>query len=414
MKATDIPGVSAGQLNLSAVTRLENGLEIEFNSSASFQLPYLFLRDSCETCFERRSGRRLFSVAGDLSEVRAEDAGIVRRKGFNGLLVLWEGGMQSTFEASWLLDKCVTLDAVSTRLPCRIWGCAEMADSIASFNFREVLGADRAQLHLLEALVERDGVALIRGAPPRQSSLRDLGHRVFASSTLARTFQIEIDADDRSSSNRHIRGARALHSELAYCEDSPGIMAMLCVRLKTANADEIAGELPEDADGGGKLMLVDGLMLARNMERVFPQEYHTLATTMVSFRKSSISQNDLCELRASRPVFTLDCDGAMKRICVDEQHRTRYQSFLHTVQRNANMLLPTRMSLPGMTSQKVPVCLNYSCTCTRFMSSRNGMSCMHVKFFLLIPFSALICAHTTACSTRQSSGIHSLSQKSCS
>lgn len=53
-------------------------------------------------------------------------------------------------------------------------------------------------------------------------------------------------------------GERALHSELAYCGDSPGIMTLLCVR----------GGGAEKERAGGDMVLVDGLMLARRLEEV--------------------------------------------------------------------------------------------------------------------------------------------------
>jgi hypothetical protein len=50
---------------------------------------------------------------------------------------------------------------------------------------------------------------------------------------------------------------QALHSELAYCVDSPGIMVILCVKGGSGGAD-----------GGGNLVLVDGLTLAQELKQV--------------------------------------------------------------------------------------------------------------------------------------------------
>jgi hypothetical protein len=45
-------------------------------------------------------------------------------------------------------------------------------DKVHSVTFRELTGDDKAQLSFLEALVERDGVAIINDAPRKMGTLR--------------------------------------------------------------------------------------------------------------------------------------------------------------------------------------------------------------------------------------------------
>ena len=53
-----------------------------------------------------------------------------------------------------------------------MWGREDLMEGIHRISFRELTGDDKAQLAFLEALVERDGVAVISDAPRKQGILK--------------------------------------------------------------------------------------------------------------------------------------------------------------------------------------------------------------------------------------------------
>jgi len=73
-------------------------------------LPYIWLRDSCPRAFDPKTGERIFSVAYSGPHMPSDtlaalqdashaiDAGIERRVGYSGLVVVWNGGIESRFQ----------------------------------------------------------------------------------------------------------------------------------------------------------------------------------------------------------------------------------------------------------------------------------------------------------------------------
>lgn len=49
-----------------------------------------------------------------------------------------------------------------------------------------------------------------------------------------------------------------------------------------------------------------------------------LSSNAVTFRKSGYAPSQECELVCARPAITLDCAGDVRRVCIDEQHRARW------------------------------------------------------------------------------------------
>jgi hypothetical protein len=257
---------------LTNVLRQEDCVEVEFNCRVSFRLPYLFLRDSCTWSFDKRNGARVFTVANATAELlEAEDAGIARNSKYNGLVIIWKDGSESTFDATWLFQKCTAnADSLSVGTSQRLWASDDMTGKISTYNFREIVVDDRTQLDLLETLVA-SGIALVRDTPCRLSALqRDIAQRIFGSSALAKPFSYKLDSQSKGE-DLH---TRAIHSELSYCDDSPGIMAVLCTKLRaTRQVDEDAP--CNEADSGGEFLLVDGLSLFETLQSQFPAELGT-------------------------------------------------------------------------------------------------------------------------------------------
>jgi hypothetical protein len=254
---------------LTSVSIFDGFLQVEFDCRDTFDLPYLFLKDSCPSSFDARSGQRSFTAANLLEAPVAEDAGIARKLHYNGLVVVWKDGSESNFDSKWLHERCTApAHAMGSGIPHQLWDRNKMAGKVPTFNFREIAVDDRTQLHLLESLLE-SGLALVRETPCRQSALqRDIVQRIFGSFGMTKPFTFKIDSHSKSEG----LGARAIHSELSYCEDLPGIMAILCVKMRPSSHNEDSPEQHEPAPGG-EFLVVDGLTLAEVMRTGHAAEY---------------------------------------------------------------------------------------------------------------------------------------------
>jgi hypothetical protein len=254
---------------LTSVLRREGCVEVEFNCRVSFRLPYLFLRDSCTSSFDKRNGARIFSVANATMEfLEVEDAGIARNSKYSGLVVIWKDGSESTFDSAWLFQKCTSnADSLYVGISKHLWASDDMTGKISTYNFREIIVDDRTQLDLLETLVA-SGIALVRDTPCRLSALqREIAQRIFGSSALSKPFSYKSDSQCKSEDPN----ARAIHSELSYCEDSPGILAVLCTKMRASRQTD-EGVPHDDSDSGGEFLLVDGLSLFETLRSQFPAE----------------------------------------------------------------------------------------------------------------------------------------------
>eukprot|EP00286_Rhodomonas_abbreviata_P025511 CAMPEP_0181300038 /NCGR_PEP_ID=MMETSP1101-20121128/6671_1 /TAXON_ID=46948 /ORGANISM="Rhodomonas abbreviata, Strain Caron Lab Isolate" /LENGTH=200 /DNA_ID=CAMNT_0023405237 /DNA_START=291 /DNA_END=889 /DNA_ORIENTATION=+ len=180
---------SRRKVEISSVARVDNEglLEVEFNGSFTFSVPYSFIRDSCQTCFDARTGLRIFSVSSVPEGFRAEDAGIVRGNGYSRLRVEWDDGQATELDAGWLYQKCVSEQSDSgfgenTVPSFRIWG-SELSKSLPTFDYKQLCADPYLQYNLLQSLIYKEGAVLIQAAPARSSSLKQVCNKLLRGET---------------------------------------------------------------------------------------------------------------------------------------------------------------------------------------------------------------------------------------
>lgn len=277
------------QAELQGVSPVEGGLKVTFVGGAVRRFHAVWLRDNAPGARHPRTNQRLVEVAA-LPEAPVIEAAEVRE---GDLSVRWADGAEHTFSGRLLWDHAY--DGALRAAARTAWRRGVELPRVEA----AALDADRGRADWLEAFFAL-GAARVTGLPIERGEVARFAERFgFVRETnYGRIFDVESTPDPNHLAYADV--PLALHTDNPYREPVPGLQLLHCL---------------EAAKEGGDTVLVDGLALAERLAEEDPQAYEVLCRVQVPFR----FRDDTCDLRARRPIFTLDSEGEVVRVAFNDR-----------------------------------------------------------------------------------------------
>ncbi|XP_038077327.1 gamma-butyrobetaine dioxygenase-like [Patiria miniata] len=245
-------------------------------------IPYVWLRDNCRCseCFYPSASQRLMKMT-DLdpdvipsSETIVDDGRVLR--------VIWPDQHRSDFQAAWLSRRHFSdrpRDVV-TDPELQSWG-AELNGNIPTFDFQKLL---------------EDGAELYNWLDVPIIYLRYLTYS-------AREKRVFINGDI-------IKNKLRKH---AFLHGISQIQMLHCLR-RTVDVE------------GGENQFVDGLHVAQQIQREFPEAYKTLTTQDVDVACATFEDHRQLRLKRRSPTINFDKNGRFRSINYHDGSRAPYQT----------------------------------------------------------------------------------------
>ncbi|XP_071809590.1 gamma-butyrobetaine dioxygenase-like [Asterias amurensis] len=273
--------------------------------------PYVWLRDNCRCsqCYHSSSWQRSSKV-GDLdpdvipsSEELIDDGRFMR--------VIWPDGHRSEFSADWLNRQRFSeseKDVVSSPELQR-WG-GELNRNIPTFAFKKLLQDDQELYKWLNVLTTK-GIAIVQDAPQEKGACQQLAEKVAYLKTTIYGDQFQVSSKHDASNLAYTNIALGLHTDLPYYNYTPGIQLLHCI---------------VQANGtGGENQFVDGLNVAEQIRREFPDAYKLLTTQNVNFRDVG-EDFQTYHMQTSKPIIEFTKSDDFDRITYNDTARAPYMT----------------------------------------------------------------------------------------
>ncbi|KAK7078956.1 Gamma-butyrobetaine dioxygenase [Halocaridina rubra] len=290
-------------LNITSAKQESEILCTKFSDGTSGEFPYCWLRDNCQCsqCYDHKSFTRRL-VLDDWNE---NDHPISIQLDGGGVIVNWESGHISHYEAKWLQERAFTPTSRSIKrqelaLQKELWG-PDVA--IKSFEYNAVLNDDKV---LLEWLInmEKTGVTVIKNTPRKPQASFSIVNKVgFIKPTHYGThypIRNKIGANSLAYTDSRL----GMHNDLPYYNYVPGIIFLHCITQFTGP--------------GGENDLADGFWVAKYLQQNHPEEYKTLTETGVYFwnKGSALVAQETTEFYKllNIPMIVLDKEGKPIRV----------------------------------------------------------------------------------------------------
>ncbi len=297
------------EARLADVEPRKEGLTLRWRTGEETLFPWFWLRDhgQDEASLDPNTLQRrvdTFSIAKDIrgEESRLLDDGAA-------LEITWPNGSPpSRFSADFLAamaglvpDDCELAPEVERQF----WSADRPLNKPAAFAHDQVLGSGeglRACLEQVHAL----GFAVVEGVPTDDAGVAAFLKRIgYVRQTIFGglwTLSAEIqDHDDTAYSTQYLEP----HTDSTYSHDAPGLQSFVC----------------REFDGtGGESILVDGFALAEAMRQDCPDRFETLCRVTVPGRYIE----EGVHLRAERPAFRSDADGALQQVSFNNYDRAPF------------------------------------------------------------------------------------------
>lgn len=165
-------------------------------------------------------------------------------------------------------------------------------DAIAQFPFADIVSSEAAMHAWLQA-VNRDGIALVTGAPKDAGTVLQVARRIAAPQLTIYGESWDVAVEARPINIAYAPVALDLHVDLVYYESPPGLQLLHC---RAFDADVV----------GGESTFIDGFAAARAFARLFPQHFLALATLPTTFQKVHYRRSQPAHIVMERPVFALN------------------------------------------------------------------------------------------------------------
>lgn len=165
-------------------------------------------------------------------------------------------------------------------------------DAISQFPFADIMSSEAAVHAWLQA-VNRDGIALITGAPTDAGTVLQAARRIAAPQLTIYGESWDVAVEARPINIAYAPVALDLHVDLVYYESPPGLQLLHC----RAFDDDVVG---------GESTFLDGLAAAKAFARLYPQHFLALATLPTTFQKVHYRRAQPAHIVMERPVFALN------------------------------------------------------------------------------------------------------------
>ena len=277
-----------------------NGLNVEWQSGATSNFSYFWLRDNARdpVSFDSHSHQRELFTAMVPANIRPEH------------LHLSAGG--DSFQIKWPdLDTIAEYDSsflsmyrhptTVTAIPAQsLWDANSLSGDAIRIDFAQATRDDgnAALLRILAAY----GFALITNCPCEQLSVAKIANNIgyIRKTIFGGLWEFEANATmaDSAYTPKELRP----HTDSTYSLDAPGLQLLLC--------------LTYDATGGESIM-VDGFSVANQLKQNDSELYNEMSRIEVT----GVYKGDGTILEASRPILRHDSDGQLVQVTFNNYDR---------------------------------------------------------------------------------------------
>ncbi len=275
----------------------ENGLDVPLDGGGTGYFNYYWLRDNCPSSFDRQTRERSFDIFAEEGAPMPRSAAIAA----GHLEIVWEDTDHVTRMPLDLLERYSKAEKRpdSANLPRRPWYADHYA-SLARFSHADLV-ADPSRVRDWVGAMLTDGVALLTGLPDTDAALLDtaglLGH--VRPSYFGLTFEVKTHI--KPTNLAFTSKALNLHTDLPSEDFAPGVQFLHC----RANSVE-----------GGDSLFVDGLAVAEDFQKLYPDAFRLLVETDVPY----YCEHDTFDMRARQRVIELDEYGNISGVTISQHH----------------------------------------------------------------------------------------------
>lgn len=301
-----------------SVSRIETNheakmLEVTWANGKTDIYPYVWLKDNCQcpTCFHPSSKSRIHLIQDLDVNIRPFTAELLG--GSEQIDITWTDGHRSSFRADWLYPRAFNSEQWDIRAPTykmkrSYWG-TDIMKNLPRASFHELLTEDSAVLAWLHQL-EVYGFALVSGAPAKTGQVRALAERVAFIKRTHYGEDFSVIAKNDPSNVAYLDGPLQLHADLPYYEYKPGVQFIHCIVQYAGN--------------GGDTRVTDAVHVARDLQRLFPEQYKILTNTLVDWYDEGTDEMGEFIKVLQLPLICTDSKGEIWRINFSQPQRDSF------------------------------------------------------------------------------------------
>lgn len=268
--------------------------------SASYELPNVFLRDSCKCskCVDPSSTQKSFNTGDIDGQIRPSALRVVN----NSLEIIWnQDSHRSIYPAQYLAAhvsrESSTRSFFNDRRPVT-WDKKSIESAAIRVDYKSYMSSDAAVHKVIQDLAKY-GLAFIQNCPSGETAEKELQRMTERIGPLKNTFYgltWNVRAVEAAKNVAYTSVDLDLHMDLLYYESPPGLQFLHCLQNKVE---------------GGSSVFVDSFAVAETMRSEYPQEFETLCRYRVDFKY----ENDGVHYHQSRATIVLNQDtGAIEYV----------------------------------------------------------------------------------------------------
>jgi gamma-butyrobetaine dioxygenase len=283
-------------ISLSQSIRLrENGMDVPLLDGTTAYFNNYWLRDNCPTSFDSQTRERTFDI---FHEVEAPRPGRVEIAD-GALTIEWTGTGHLTRHALAFLAKYSrgTPRPDPADLPRRAW-YSDHYPAIARFPQPELLKDKALVAKWVEAMLV-EGVAIITEMPDSNQGLDDLARLI---GHIRPTFfgeYFDVRTHIKPTNLAYTAKALEMHTDTPAEDVAPGIQFLHC------RANSVSG---------GANLFLDGVAVANDLRKEFPEDFKLLAETDVAY----YCEHDHYDMRSRQRVIELDQHGEVSGVTISQ------------------------------------------------------------------------------------------------
>ncbi len=283
-----------GPTILASVLLKEHGLEVALPGGPAY-FNYHWLRDNCPTSFDCQTRERVFDIFSLDSEPQPEVAAIVG----DALEIVWrQGGHKSSYDLRWLARYCEGKRRPDPAdLPRRAWR-SDHYSAVPRFSQPRLIADKKAVAGWIEALLV-EGLAIVTEMPDSDEGLTQLVRLI---GQVRPTFfgeYFDVRTHINPTNLAYTAKALELHTDTPAEDFAPGVQFLHC----RANTVE-----------GGQSLFADGVAVANDFRREFPDDFKLLVETDIPF----CCEHDDFDVRARQRVIELDQHGEVSGLTMSQ------------------------------------------------------------------------------------------------
>lgn len=262
----------------------DDGLSMTWADGHSQHFAYVWLRDNAREA-RHRNGQKIIETADIPLDIKPQAVSVGPP-----LTIHWPNDPQpASYDADWLRRR-----NRQPRARRKLWRAEDIQRALPRFSLPACQASDTVLCQMLDA-VQTLGFAIIDSIPTHEQSLFaiiDLFGYV-RETNYGRLFDVRVQRNPNNLA--FTSGTLSAHTDNPYRDPVPGLQLL---------------HVLENSAEGGENTLVDGLSVAEQLRKRYPDAFTTLANTPVDFR----FQSDDADLHNRTTLIGLDDDGCASSV----------------------------------------------------------------------------------------------------